>query len=133
MLLIVLLFTRLKLCRNWSKTYSLDQLTIPNPLIYSFFTCNVIIHFKSTATVYFIGKYHYVEFVLNTPPLVKSRFLKVCFVNFQNPPTTDDFCSDALNTPPSSIFFEFFQIEEGGNRARYLCFWSFYRNYRGDP
>ena len=72
MLLIVLLFWQLKLCRNWSKIYSLDQLIIPYLLTYSIFICTVILHAKSTATVYFIGKYHYVEFVLNTPhPLFK--------------------------------------------------------------
>ena len=65
-------------------------------------------------------RFKYPPTLLNTPPLVKSRFLKVGFVNFQNPPTTDDFCSDALNTPPSthqnrirSIFLEFLYIVEG--------------------
>ena len=47
-----------------------------------------------------------VQFVLNTPPprkypaLVKGRFPNVDFWIFQNPSTTDDFWSDALNTPP---------------------------------
>ena len=28
---------------------------------------------------------------------------------------------------------EFLWIAEGGNRARYLCSWSFYKHYRGAP
>ena len=34
------------------------------------------------------------------PALVKGRFPNVDFWIFQNPSTTDDFWSDALNTPP---------------------------------
>ena len=34
---------------------------------------------------------------------------------------------------PECLFLEFLYIVEGGNRVRYLCFWSFYRHYRGGP
>ena len=37
------------------------------------------------------------------------------------------------NREVRSIFFEFLYTVEGGNRARYLCFWCLYRHYRGDP
>ena len=40
--------------------------------------------------------------------------------------------------PPSkqSLFFVYgvlLIVEGGDNQARYLCFWSFYKHYRGDP
>ena len=34
------------------------------------------------------------------PPLVNSRFSNVDFIIFQNCSTTDNFCTDDLNTPP---------------------------------
>ena len=36
------------------------------------------------------------------PPLVNGRFSNVDFIIFQNSSTTDNFCTDDLNTPPPS-------------------------------
>ena len=51
-----------------------------------------------------------VEFALNThplkspPPFVKGRFQNFVFAIFQNPPTTEQKWSDALNTHPPPPF-----------------------------
>ena len=40
--------------------------------------------------------------LIHPPPLVNGRFSNVDFIIFQNSSTTDNFCTDDLNTPPPS-------------------------------